>query len=884
MTEVADLALFLQVVRRKNAASLRWVALLVALLVPLFWLLDWFVIPQHVYRTLFLRGASSVYAIALLVAVGTHRAWVERHVNLLGFTLTLLLGWSIAMMCWLHQGYESPYYAGMILVIIGVGFFFTWNWRLHGLFNLLLYGFYMAPVLVGRLHVSQFSVALGNQFFLLSTMVITMASLQVRYGLELREFANRQSLEKTKGSLEQALGRLTDLDRLKSQFFSNVTHELRTPLTMILSPVESMLDGDLGTFDPTQRSYLETVKRNALKLLKLINDLLDLAKIEERFMRLRLDRTDLHALLSETVEYARPLAQRKGIELALALEAKPEDLHVDQEKMERVVVNLVSNALKFTGTGGKVTIRLAESSDEIHLAVSDTGVGIPEDKREAIFERFAQADGSVTRRYGGSGIGLAFAREIAVLHGGRIDVESEVGRGSTFTLCLKPGTAHIPPQAIDRRRRNTPTDSTRRREDREPLEWTLQLQERKDYRFLQLEEATERRIVRDRGDEPRATKVLVVEDNVEVLRFLHLQLQGEHAVYLAQDGKQGLELARRERPDVIVTDFMMPEMDGRSMIAALRSEKEMAATPVVMLTAKNQLEDRLQAHEAGADVYLAKPFSPEELRATVRKLLARRGREAATVLQAQTKSLEIVSAGLAHEIHNPLSYIKGGYFVIDEALKRIDEALKKEGLSDEERQQRVAKARSSAERMRTSVERGIERIEQVVALVRRYAREGYPNEPTDISLDAAVRDVVKLVAPRDARHVELAVELACPEATVRCVPEEMHQVIRNLTQNALDAVGDGGKVVVRTRRAGERVVLEVSDDGPGIPRELLTRIFTPFFTTKAPGKGMGLGLAIVHQVVTQAGGTIVAESEAGHGTTFRVELPAPSLPSSALPC
>ncbi len=866
-------ARFAEVLRNKNIAALKVAAILGGTLVPMFWVLDWWIIPEHIMVALFIRLTCTVYASILFISISRHCEWVARHVDALSVSLTLLVSGSIAFMCWLHEGYESPYYAGINLVIIGTGFLFSWTPRLSIFHCALTYAFYMMPLFLGLFRVHVFSVFISNQFFLLSTMIVILAAQRHRYLLESREFFSNLALQRTKASLEDAVEKLKEMDRLKSQFFSNITHELRTPLTMILSPVESLMEGEMGDYSTSQRAYLHPIRRNALKLLKLINDMLDLARIEEHFMRIRVQRTDLTELLTEIVEHAGPLASRKDIDLKLDIRSSRDDLYLDLERVERAIINLVSNALKFTESQGKVTLFMEAEEGQVRVGVQDTGVGIPQAQLDRIFERFSQADESVTRRFGGTGIGLALSKELVELHGGVLEVESVEGEGSLFSIIFFAGEEHLRPEVLDRRQERDSVDVARRSEDRGPLEWTRQLLEQRDYRFLDIEEATERRLATREEAASRATKVLVVEDNLEVLRFIHMQLRDEHAVYLGRDGVHGLELALRERPDVIVTDYMMPEMDGLAMIRELRKNSKTADTPVIMLTAKSRVEDRTDAREAGADIYLSKPFSPKELRTAIRGLLERQGRRADVFLREQVRNLEVISAGLAHEIHNPLSYVKNSFVVISEKVDSVTAVLEQQDIDETERVQKIQKSLARMNRMREIARRGIERIEQVVKLVRRYAREGYPEEPVPMALDAAVQDVGKLITAGGDKDVHIELDLQAGETTVTCVPEEMYQVIRNLWQNAVEAVAQNGHVNIRTWCDNGVAVFEVTDDGHGIPRENLPRIFTPFFTSKEPGKGLGLGLAISQHVVTRAGGSIAVESMPDKGTTFRVQLP-----------
>lgn len=665
--------------------------------------------------------------------------------------------------------------------------------------------------------------------------------------------------------------RIEHLDRLKTQFFSNVTHELRTPLTMIMAPLESLLDGEVGHLKPQQKEYLRPIQRNAMKLLRLINDLLDLAKLEENYLHLHVERTDLVNLLQEIVEEARPFAARKDISLVLQIRSATDQLLVDLEKMERVFVNLLSNALKFTEAGGSVMIWLEAHATEAQIGVCDTGIGIASDKLKAIFERFNQGDNSITRRYGGTGIGLALARETVELHGGIITVSSTEGKGSQFVVHLPKRSSQFEQKLFDTQQSQAPA-SSRSQIGLGAREWTRMLVERKEYRYLEIAEATERRIA-ERGDGKRKpNKVLVVEDDPDVLRFIHMHLNDSHDVYLAPNGAKGLELAVRELPDVIVTDYMMPEMDGITLIRKLRAEGRTQNIPVIMLTARNHVQDRVDAREAGAETFLSKPFSPKELRTAVHQMLAQRGRQISYTLHEQVKSLEHISAGLAHEIHNPLNYIRSSLFVATEFFEKLKHAAANADPTDP-LASIVKEARDNIDRMHQIAQTGVDRIARVVELVRHYAREGYDREPTAVPVDTLIAEMAPLFALPSTNVVEVKLDLATGGACVRCVPEELQQSIGNLWQNALDALGPGGCVWIRTRTTEESISIEVEDNGSGIPREHLGQIFVPFFTTKGPGKSLGLGLSIAYQVVSQAGGTICVTSTERQGTTFRITLP-----------
>jgi signal transduction histidine kinase len=659
------------------------------------------------------------------------------------------------------------------------------------------------------------------------------------------------------------------LNSFQRRFFANVTHELRTPLTMILAPLDGILAGDFGPLGLTQRSYLDAGRRNGLRLLKLINDLLELAKLEEGFLKLQVEPADLGTLLEGLVSDARPLAARKQLELNLITKDLPAQLHIDVEKIERVLINLISNALKFT-EAGTVTVRATGAKGRVEIAVEDTGMGIAPELLPHLFERFNQGDGSVTRRFGGTGIGLAYAKEIVELHGGRIAVDTTWSPGSRFVVILEEGQAQIPAQAL------APEVPEAAVVD-EGRDWAQQMQRQNDYRFAEAADT-----VTQAGDvapghfATSGARILLVEDNADILTLVSQEIGRRHAVHLARDGQEGLEIARRERPDLIITDFMMPRMDGLSMLKELRADPKLGDVPVIMLTSKNQLEDRLSARDAGADVYLSKPFSPRELQAAVKQQLEKHGRHVQNLMRAHVEGLEIVSAGLAHEIQNPLNFIKNAQILIAENVEKLREVMDNLPAGvDPAGAATVAKAKEKIARMVASAGRGVQRIEDVVSLMRRYAREGYPTEATDVDLDQAVRDVTGLLAPQGDIECKIELDLAGGGGTVHAVNEDMNQVIRSLVQNALEAVAPNegrGRIVLRTRATDHRMVIEVTDNGPGIAPADFRRIFSPFYSTKG-GSGRGLGLPIVQIVVTRAGGTVEVNSLPNVETTFRVSLP-----------
>lgn len=414
------------------------------------------------------------------------------------------------------------------------------------------------------------------------------------------------ALRQHEHQLEARNTELAALHEARSRLFTNLSHEFRTPLTLILGPLRSLLDGRHGRLDPSAREQGELMQRSGQRLLRLINQILDLTKLQAGGVALDRRTHDLVGFARAATLAFAPLAERRGIALRFHSELSELPASFDAEQLEKVLLNLLSNALKFTERGGRVTVSVgAEEAAEI--VVRDTGVGIAPEELPHVFERFYQADASATRRYEGTGIGLALARELVELHGGEIRAESEPGAGSTFILRLPFGIApdeSLPP--VSRVAETAPASP-------ETLATMLSFTD-PDAPAPSEDPAEDR------------TTALVVDDNADVRAYVRSILDTSYRVLEAGDGRAGLEVARAALPDLIVADVMMPELDGLAMAQALKDDPMTDAIPVVLLTARAAAEDQIAGFETGADAYLVKPFDPGVLEALVANLLAQRRR------------------------------------------------------------------------------------------------------------------------------------------------------------------------------------------------------------------------------------------------------------------
>lgn len=428
--------------------------------------------------------------------------------------------------------------------------------------------------------------------------------------------------------------KLKEVDQLKTRFFANISHEFRTPLTLILGQIDS-----LKTTIQEQRhlGQLDIADRNARRLLELINQLLDLSKLEARSMVLQATEKEVVSFLKSIFFSMQLLADKKQIQLFFESDSTTVPLYFDPDKLEKIYTNLLSNAWKFTPEGGAITTTIStESSDYITIGVSDTGAGIPEDSIPLLFDRFYQVDSSLTRRQQGTGIGLALVKELVDLHHGHIQVRSRIGEGSTFSIRLPVGRAHLSTAEL------MPAKEFISGEENWPTNWTGAL-EAQGAVISQFPE------VNVEGNKRAQTTVLVVEDNPDVRAFIaeSLRTMGNHHILQASNGREGLERAREVIPDLILTDVMMPEMDGITFSRLLRADELTSHIPVIMLTAKSGEEEKIEGLKTGIDDYLTKPFNARELLLRVNNLikirreLRRRFSSATVIRPAEVSSVSV---------------------------------------------------------------------------------------------------------------------------------------------------------------------------------------------------------------------------------------------------
>ncbi len=406
---------------------------------------------------------------------------------------------------------------------------------------------------------------------------------------------------------------LAELDRAKTTFFSNISHEFRTPLTLMQGPVSELLARPAG-LDERAREELEVVHRNGLRLAKLVNTLLDFSRIEAGRMRARYTEVDLAAVTGELASVFRSAVERADLVLTVDCPSLDEPVFLDRDMWEKVVLNLLSNALKFT-FDGSITVRVSRSDTEALVTFADTGIGVPAAEMPRLFERFHRIESTRARSNEGSGIGLALVKELVGLHGGAITADSTEGAGTTFTIRLPFGAAHLPPEAIASEGSTRASSAVAEPFVQEALRWLPRDAGAAATTAAHTAETPDA-VVASFGTPPQ---VLIADDNADMREYLTRILStAGYRVHAVSDGQQALDAIRADGPDLVVSDVMMPRLDGLALIAALRTDPRTAAVPVLLLSARAGPEASIEGLQAGADDYLVKPFVAAELLARVR--------------------------------------------------------------------------------------------------------------------------------------------------------------------------------------------------------------------------------------------------------------------------
>jgi len=653
---------------------------------------------------------------------------------------------------------------------------------------------------------------------------------------------------------------LREAERVKSDFFANVSHELRTPLSLILAPTESLLSGKHGELSSVQTDLLRTVHNNSVRLLQMVTGILDFSKSEAGKIKAKPEPTNVIQLVRQVLHDFKPMIEEKEIALSVRMGDEGTYMTLDPYLFERIVFNLLSNAVKFTPAGGEIFVSLTITDRLLRLSVQDTGIGIAPKDIPLLFQKFRQIESSSTRRFEGTGLGLAMIKEFSELMGGSVSVASEPDKGSVFTVECPVTPVGDPETEPDLPGHRVLVPKFR------PA------------------------IATDLADEDNGNgdglllKVLVCEDNEELAGYIASLLEGLCQVQLCSNGREGLRVARSWFPDLVLTDVMMPVLDGIGLCSAIKSDPRTANIVVVLLTAQTHREAMLKGWEAKADEYLFKPFHPDELITRIRSLLAIISERRAHMEWMEKKSSELARARVEVEQKEQLeTYAK--------ALERTNRQLEEFAIISahdmkspiatinglltlmEDRQAVKEPHNELFEMLKQSAgqtQKTIQALNEAIAF-----KKTLTVRREEIWFEGILQEVrTSLAEPILASGAVIKADFSrCSHVYFPSL--HMKSILQNMLSNAIKYAKEGEtpRIDISTAVEDRRIVLTIKDQGIGLDLQLYgERLFGLFQRFHTHREGMGIGLYLVNSIVEAYGGKIEIWSEPGRGSTFTIYL------------
>jgi signal transduction histidine kinase len=682
---------------------------------------------------------------------------------------------------------------------------------------------------------------------------LTLAAAQVTSSI-----LKARTYEEEKKRAEQ----LAELDRAKTLFFTNISHEFRTPLTLMLGPLEALLQQP-ESLTSAQRNSLELIYRNGNRLFKLVNALLDFSRIEAGRMQAQFAPTDLSVLTADLASVFSDACRRANLSLLVNCPPLSHEVYVDREMYEKIVLNLLSNAYKFT-LSGEIEVRLQdddEAGSGVCLMIRDTGCGIPQAEMPRLFERFHRIASRSCRTHEGSGIGLALVYELVRLHGGSVRASSAgEGLGSSFLVTLPYGSAHLSPQQLVVSARPRP-----------PSELRSSFYVQSD--GAQMSHSSE--LVQPLVAPTLSAHVLVADDNADMLGYVARILRDAgYEVTEACDGRQALECLlsagkKEKQPDLVISDIMMPNLSGFELLSAIRSNDELCHIPVLFLSARAGQESSCEGLEAGADDYLCKPFSSKDLLARVsarielsrqRKVSLQRERHLRLKAEQAEATKDRFLAVLSHELRTPLS----------PALLLVEQLLGDQTV--------CAAVRADLQIVVRQMRLQVNLIDDLLDVTKLRQGKVQLRKEHHIPIAPLVSQALEMSrCLAEEKRITLLLQTRDHD-NVDADPARLQQIISNLLSNAIKFSPQNSSVGVRTWSEDRRLFVAVTDHGIGMDADLIRKLFQPFEQggdqiTRTFG-GLGLGLFISYTLATLHGGSLLVESGGpGKGSTVTLSLP-----------
>ncbi|HMQ09831.1 MAG TPA: ATP-binding protein [Oligoflexia bacterium] len=680
----------------------------------------------------------------------------------------------------------------------------------------------------------------GVGFFLLNVGVLVALAYDFTDA-----YVNIENLveDRTK-DLSVAVERLKDLEEMKDKFFANISHDFKTPIAVAMGSLEEIKRETLPT-ETVQRRAVIAAESSLNKLLAMVGDLLDVIKAESGALKMEWTSVNPVEILKEWMQPFLVLANKKSLKLNIKNDVK-EDIKIplDVNKFERVIQNLLSNALKFTNYAKNkenlIEIQLRSDKAWYYIEVHDSGMGIPDDEKPMVFERYYQTTKTSLKHHGGSGIGLSFVKEMIENHNGTITVKDSDYGGVKFVIAL-------------------------------PLKQNVEVtgnyfvgSDSNEHEVYSVEFP---RRAPEKINESLFT-ILIAEDNPEVANITLAAVEKEFNVYMVENGQEAFDFIQNNTIDCLVTDIVMPVMRGEELVKKVRAYNKTKDLPILVLSSQSDENTVVELLKEGANDYVTKPFKREVLLARVYGQIEKHKSSQWIAQNEKVIELGMLASGIAHQIRNGLHAMKNQISYYEKTAQRIEQNIHE--LSAEQR----LKIKERLDQCNAMMMRALNRIDSLTSSVNSYALGS--KQVIEITLKDSLTLMKELLADK-IKSSAVTIELDIQDNLKFFGYSSFHEVIINLFVNAIDACKhDGtGKIILKAKENREKVKIEIEDNGSGINKDTLDRIWQPFFTTKDPDKGTGLGLYIVRDIIQgQHGGKLNVYSEGeGKGAKFVIEIP-----------
>jgi signal transduction histidine kinase len=837
--------------------SAKILALLGMTLVPFSLILDWFIYPGQRYVFLSIRCAVSILCFcAFMMARHTRFQYQGKSISL--FVL-LIIGTGSSAMIW-ELGYTTPYYAGLNLIYLA-SMLIPWGMNYSLTVCGIIFGEYLLSIFKTGILPGELPAFINNTVFQIETIVIAIAGNFFLTAIRKKEIAARKRIADQAKELEER-------DKYKREFIANITHELKTPLSIVIGNVDIIME-TIGDRQPQIMEQARQVQQAAFQLANHVDRIIAVSSVDDPMVKPDLQNYNYCGIVHNVFSLFAPKAREEKIAYRLNCPDKPMVVSVDVVRIEEVLTNLIQNAFKFTDEGGAITVSVACDGQQVVTEVADTGVGISAEKQVSIFDRMFQADGVLSKRHGGMGLGLYIVKKNIELLGGSVGVDSREGRGTSFRFSLPlfvDQTAPVknePFKGDERRETQRRSGKDRRAEERRrrfEYQQCMGLDDLAKMSFTGNIELFE-------NMNPSLPTVLIVEDNPGMMKVVIEALRQDYNLLLARDAFEALEKLKKceGRVSLILSDIMMPGMSGFDFCGKVMENETWKSIPLIFVTALMSEQEQLKGFALGATDYITKPYNIKILKEKVDNWISRRQYESilknmSQELEARVRQLSRVKDIILHEIRNPLTVISTADSLISMAKE------KKQENAD-------AKIGNYLESLRS----GVEALHSVLETTRQLDMDALAIVRKAETVESIVREAVTQV-----RHLigEIRLSVLMDGAggvRVNADRRMLVQVLVNIIRNAVEAVverkpSDGGAITVScVVEEAKKVVVKISDNGVGMNNDQCKNLFRFKYTTKHDGTGIGLHLS--NMLVKLHDGSIRVESQKGSGSTFAVYLP-----------